>query len=60
MQVTPKGIAVVAAIESGLLCEVEGGWDDTVFKSFWEKFEKLLTENNLLIVKMLPDRKCKS
>lgn len=35
---TEKGIATVAAIESGLLPKVDGGWDNTAFLRFWELF----------------------
>lgn len=38
---TEKGIAVVAAIESGLMPEVKGGWDDTAFNEFWDMFVKM-------------------
>lgn len=49
--VTPKGIAIIAAIESGLLPEVEGGWDDTAFQIFWERFNILLFENEFAIMR---------
>lgn len=42
---TDKGIAIIAAIESGLLPEVEGGWDDTAFQKFWSLYEKMLAEH---------------
>lgn len=46
---TLKGIAITAAIESGLLPKVDGGWDDSNFKVFWDKFEKALKEQGYLI-----------
>lgn len=33
---TPKGAAVMFAIEAGLLPKVCGGWDPTAFDRFWE------------------------
>lgn len=44
VQLTQKGIAIVAAIESGLLPKTDNGWDDTAFEKFWEKYEKMLAE----------------
>lgn len=41
---TNKGVAVIAAIESGLLPTVDGGWDDTAFQKFWSLYEKKLAE----------------
>lgn len=41
---TEKGLAVIAAIESELMPEVEGGWDDTKFNEFWEKYQSSLHE----------------
>ncbi len=46
---TNKSIALMAAIESDLLPKVEGGWDDTKFQIFWEKYEtylKVLSNQN--------------
>lgn len=43
-EITDKGLAVIAAIESGLMPEVEGGWDDTKFNEFWEKYQSSLHE----------------
>lgn len=59
-KVTPKGMAIVAAIESGLLPEMEDGWDDTVFQLFWDRFEDLLIANKFSIIKMRPYRKSES
>lgn len=42
---TNKGIAVIAAIESGLLPKVDGGWDDTAFQKFWSLYEKMLAKH---------------
>ena len=39
-----KGLAIKAAIESGMLPEVDGGWDDSVFNVFWEKYENYLKQ----------------
>ena len=47
---TLKGIATIAAIESGLLKKVEGGWDNEKFNIFWEKVEQEMTENYLQIL----------
>lgn len=46
---TNKGIAMVAAVESGLLQRVKGGWDDTKFNKFWERYEKMLAQRDLSI-----------
>lgn len=53
---TPKGVATIAAIESGLLPAVNGGWDDTQFKSFWDKFENLLEQYGYSFFKVSEDR----
>lgn len=55
-QITPKGIAIMAAIESELLPEIEGGWDDSKFNIFWEKFENSLKERGYSIFKVSKDR----
>ena len=55
--ITIKGIATIAAIESGLLPEVDGGWDDTAFQIFWERLEYLIAEN--YSIKPLSKRKNK-
>lgn len=47
---TPKGIAILAAIEADLLPKVKGGWDDTKFNKFWELFSKEL-ESNFIVIK---------
>ena len=39
LKITLKGRAVIAAVDAGLLPEVDGGWDDTGFLRFWEEFE---------------------
>lgn len=41
---TRKGVALIAAIESGLLTEVDGGWDDKKFQKFWEMYNETLRE----------------
>lgn len=53
--ITPKGLATIAAIESGLLPQVDGGWDNAKFKIFWEKLEKLLEEQGYSIFKICKD-----
>lgn len=35
---TLKGCALLAAIKTGLLPEVDGGYDTAPFEKFWEKF----------------------
>mgnify|MGYP005772437537 CR=1 FL=1 len=47
---TPKGIATICAIDSGLLPKVDGGWDDTAFNKFWEQFEKVMIEQGYSII----------
>ncbi len=36
LRLTPKGAAVMFAIEAGLLPKVRGSWDLTAFDRFWE------------------------
>lgn len=55
LYVTPKALAMMAAIESGLLPEVEGGWDDTKFQIFWNRFVNQLSESGFLIFKICKD-----
>ena len=43
---TDKGLAMIAAIQSGLLPEVDGGWDDTKFHLFWKKYQDFLDERD--------------
>ena len=50
-QLTPKGLALTSAIESGLLPEVEGGWDDSKFNVFWEKYETGLKNCGYVVLK---------
>lgn len=45
VRITPKGIAVIDAIDAGLLPETEDGWDDSAFEVFWEKFSTHLEEH---------------
>ena len=49
---TPKGIAIMCAIDSGLLPEVVGGWDDSLFNIFWEKFEQAMDKQGYLIIQI--------
>ena len=37
--ITLRGRAIIAAIESGLIPKVDGGWDIKGFLRFWEVFE---------------------
>ena len=46
---TPKGIAVLAAIEAELLPRVEGGWDNTKFDKFWEQYEAEFNKNFIIV-----------
>ena len=55
LDLTQKGLAMIAAIESGLLPKVKGGWDDAYFKIFWNTFEKLLNEGSYSILKISKD-----
>ena len=48
---TPKGIAVLAAIEAELLPRVEGGWDNTKFDKFWELYEAEFNKNFIIVRK---------
>ena len=50
LNLTPKGIATMCAIESGLLPKVDGGWDDSHFNEFWELFEKVMVEQGYSII----------
>lgn len=45
--VSAKGIALVAAVESGLVKEAEDGqsYDTELFEKFWEKFTMDLVRN---------------
>ena len=37
----PKGLAIIAAVESGLLPKIGNeGWDDSKFHIFWAMFTK--------------------
>ena len=46
---TPKGIAILAAIEADLLPKVKGGWDDTKFNKFWELYETEFNKNYIIV-----------
>lgn len=37
--ITPKGIAVLAAIDAGLCPEVDGGYDTEAFEKFWQQYD---------------------
>lgn len=45
--ITPKGLAQIAAIESGLCPEVEGGYDTDAFDKFWGAYQDELRKNGL-------------
>lgn len=48
---TAKGLALVAAIETGLLPEIEQdgetGYDDELFQRFWTMFQSQLRNNQI-------------
>lgn len=35
---THRGVATIAAVESGLLPETENGWDNAAFDMFWDRY----------------------
>lgn len=53
VQLTEKGHAIIVAIESGLLPRVEGGWDDTAFNKFWDKYSADLIKRVPKVKKLL-------
>ena len=44
--ISEKGVAIWSAIKSGLMPEVEGGWDDSKFNAFWDMF---ISERNYIL-----------
>lgn len=52
---TPKGIAIMCAIDSRLLPEVVGGWDDSLFNIFWDQFEQSMEKHGYLIIQIRKD-----
>lgn len=54
-RISLKGLALVAAIETGLLPEIEKdgelGYDDELFGRFWDMYNKLAEEQNNLFRK---------
>ena len=44
-KVTKKGLALLAAIETGLVPKSEDGYEIGSFSKFWEAYENLLAEN---------------
>ena len=48
VRLTHKGLALIAAIETGLLPEIERdgiiGYDDELFSRFWNKYNALVEE----------------
>lgn len=51
ISLTPKAIALLSALNAGMIPEVEEGYDDAQFQAFWNNFEARLTEQGLKIVK---------
>lgn len=49
-RITLKGLALIAAIETGLLPEIEKdgqrGYDEELFGRFWAKYNELAEEKN--------------
>ena len=54
-RISLKGLALIAAIETGLLPEIERdgelGYDDELFGRFWDMYNKLAEEQNNLFRK---------
>lgn len=50
MKLSLKGLALIAAVETGLLPEIERdgetGYDDELFSRFWDMYNKLAEEQN--------------
>lgn len=44
IRLTPKGIAVLSAVDAGMLPRAENGWDTSQFDAFWEDFTDRLEE----------------
>lgn len=40
MEITPKGLAVISAVQNGLAPAVEGGYDTDNFERFWKQLEE--------------------
>ena len=40
MGITPKGLAVISAVQNGLAPAVEGGYDTDNFERFWKQLEE--------------------
>lgn len=51
INMTPKGCAVVAAVDAGMIPEVEGGYNLKQFEAFWKEFNRLLKHGEYLICK---------
>ena len=50
ISLTPKAIALLSALNAGMIPEVEEGYDDAQFQAFWNDFEARLTKQGLKIV----------
>ncbi len=50
MKLSLRGLALIAAIETGLLPEIErdgeAGYDDELFNRFWDAYSKSVEEQN--------------
>lgn len=47
LSVTEKGIALLSAIEAGLLPEMRDSFDDTRFQRFWNLYQSRLSERRV-------------
>lgn len=48
-RMTPKGLAVYAAIKAGLIPEAEEGFDVAAFNTFWDEFTALLKNDGYVL-----------
>lgn len=39
VSLTPRGLAVVLAIQEGVIPRCEGGYDTAAFERFWDRYE---------------------
>lgn len=39
VSLTPRGLAVVLAIQAGIIPKCEGGYDTAAFDRFWDRYE---------------------
>lgn len=47
LRITEKGIALLSAIDAGLLPEMGDDWDDTRFNRFWDLYQSRLSERRV-------------